>query len=135
MRDGRKKILTGAAPRSDIDAFLKRFQAKIVVVSGRDAGEGYSLDRARTVLGRGPGVDAVFKNAAMSRQHAALEYTDDGFRIQDLGSTNGIYLHGQRVQAGDLGNGDRFEIGGQEFQLVIEEREDTPVTYDLSPEA
>ena len=136
MRDGstRKHIAPGTGGGRGIETFLVGSQAKVVVVSGSDAGAEFSIERDRLTLGRGPGVDLPFNDPAMSRQHAVIEYTSDGFRIQDLGSTNGILLNGNSVQVGEIGHGDRFEIGGQVFQLVIQERDDTPNTYELSSE-
>ena len=68
----------------------------------------------------------------MSRQHAALEFAGEGFRIRDLGSTNGIAVNGAAVPSADLAHRDRFEVGGHVFQLVVEKREPAPPVYDLS---
>jgi pSer/pThr/pTyr-binding forkhead associated (FHA) protein len=84
-------------------------------------------------LGRGPGVDLAFDDPAMSRQHAAIDFAEGAFRVHDLGSTNGLRVNGSRVQVSDLVHGDRIEFGTQVFQLVIDEREDTPNTYELTP--
>ena len=67
----------------------------------------------------------------MSRQHAAIEFSGEGFRLRDLGSTNGTTLNGQPVQSAELRHGDRFEIGGRSFMLAIEERELEPDAYEL----
>jgi pSer/pThr/pTyr-binding forkhead associated (FHA) protein len=79
-------------------------------------------------------VDFAFDDPAMSRQHAAVDYADGGFKIRDLGSTNGVRVNGNKLQADEIKHGDRLEVGTQVFQLVIEEREDTPNTYELTPE-
>ena len=134
MRDGQTRKLKTSAIRVRIKDFLVRFQAKIVVVSGAAAGQEFLLDRQRLTLGRGPNVDVVLDDAAMSRQHAAIEYAGAGFRILDLGSTNGVLLNDEPVQAGEIGHGDRFQIGNQRFQLVIEKREDVSETYELPSE-
>jgi pSer/pThr/pTyr-binding forkhead associated (FHA) protein len=73
----------------------------------------------------------AFANPLMSRQHVAIDFVENGFRISDLASTNGLLVNGKPVQACDIDHGDRFEIGGQKFQLVIEERDDEPDTYEL----
>jgi len=114
-----------------MNGFLESHTAKLVVVSGAGAGVEFPLDHERVTLGRGPGVDFVVEDSAMSRQHAAIDYTDDGFRIQDLGSTNGMLVDDQLAQVATLTSGSRFEIGGHVFQLVIEEREETPEVYEL----
>lgn len=135
MRDGRTRKLRQPAKNGGMREFLQSFQAKVVVVSGRSAGEEFVLDRERLTLGRGPGVDVAFDDPAMSRQHASIEYSgEEEFRIRDLGSTNGLRVNGKPVDAGDLKHGDVVEIGALGLQLVIEEREQTPEVYELSSE-
>ena len=132
MRDGKtRKIERPACDGMGMNGFLESHMAKLVVVSGSGTGVEFPLDRERITLGRGPGVDLVIEDSAMSRQHVAIDYTDDGFRIQDLGSTNGVLVDDQLVQVETLTSGSRFEIGGHVFQLVIEEREETPEVYEL----
>jgi len=111
--------------------FLDRYVAKVTVVSGPGEGAGFTIDRERVIVGRGPGVDRAFDDPAMSRQHAAIEFSGGGFRLRDLGSTNGTLLNGTAVQAAELRHGDWFEIGGRRFLLVIEEREREPDAYEL----
>jgi pSer/pThr/pTyr-binding forkhead associated (FHA) protein len=132
MRDGKTRKRRSASGAPGVSEFLERFEAKVMLVSGRDAGSGFALDRERVILGRGPGVDRAFDDQAMSRQHAAIEFYGAGFRIRDLGSTNGVLLNGGAVQSAELNHGDRFQIGGQRFLVAIEEREQEPETYDLS---
>jgi pSer/pThr/pTyr-binding forkhead associated (FHA) protein len=111
--------------------FLDRYVARVMLVSGQGAGAGFAIDRERVIVGRGPGVDKAFDDPAMSRQHAAIEFCGTGFRLRDLGSTNGTLLNGAAVQSAELRHGDRFEIGGRRFMLAIEEREREPDTYEL----
>ena len=111
--------------------FLDHYVAKVMLVSGPDAGAGFAIDRERVIVGRGPGVDRAFDDPAMSRQHAAIEFSGTGFRIRDLGSTNGTVVNGAAVQTAELRHGDRFEIGGRVFVLAVEERELEPDAYEL----
>jgi pSer/pThr/pTyr-binding forkhead associated (FHA) protein len=114
--------------------FLQKFRASLVAISGGAEGTEIVIDQRRTTLGRGPGVDLAFDNASMSQQHALLEFVTDGFRISDLASTNGIEVNGKRVKSADLCHGDRFALGDQVFQLLIEEREVAPRTFVLTEE-
>ncbi len=134
MRDGLTRKRRRDSGNDGFATFLEQCQATIIAVSGAASGEQFLLESDCVILGRGPGVDRAFDDPTMSRQHAVIEYADNGFQIRDLGSTNGISVNGKRGQVGLLRHGDRFEIGGHEFQLVIEEREETPNTYVLSSE-
>jgi len=135
MRDGLTKKLKSNKTLRSVEDFLNAFQAKLVILSGGTAGAEVSLDRAQITLGRGPGVDLAFDDPAMSRQHAVIEYAGGGFRVRDLGSTNGIQVNDEPVQAAELGHGDRVTIGSRIFQMLIEAREQEPATYELSTEA
>lgn len=131
MRDGKthKRRSFIGAPR--VQDFLDRYVAKVTVVSGPGAGAGFTIDSERVIVGRGPGVDRAFDDPSMSRQHAAIEFSGSGFRLRDLGSTNGTLLNGTAVQSAELRHGDRFEIGGRRFLIAIEEREREPDAYEL----
>ncbi len=131
MRDGFTEKKSAPTAVIGIDAFLSDNRAKLVIISGDRLGEEFSLERECVILGRGPNVDLAFDDSSMSRQHAALEFVDQQFRVRDLGSTNGTFLNGKPVQVGELQHGDRLEIGSLELQLIIEDAEETPDTYVL----
>jgi pSer/pThr/pTyr-binding forkhead associated (FHA) protein len=131
MRDGKTRKHRSAAGVPRLQDFLDRYVATVMLVSGPGAGAGFTIDRERVIVGRGPGVDKAFDAPDMSRQHAAIEFSGTGFRLRDLGSTNGTMLNGTAVQSAELRHGDRFEIGGRHFVLAIEEREREPDAYEL----
>jgi len=133
MRDGRTRKHVKQKP-GGIERYLSGHEVKLVVTAGPGMGRSCAIDRECMTLGRGPGVDMVFDNPEMSRQHAAIEFSGGGFRIRDLGSTNGIVLNGRQTTAGDLKHGYRFEIGSQGFQFVVESRDTEPDTYELTGE-
>lgn len=129
MRDGRTRRVRGSGKASSFSAYLARNRACIVLLSGSAKGSEFLLERERLSLGRGPGVDIGVDDPTVSHAHATLEFSGEGFRIRDLGSTNGISVNGSPAQASDLKHGDRFRIGDVEFQLVVEAREAEPRVY------
>jgi len=122
--------------RADIGGgvFLTRYRVSLMVVEGRATGSEYTLEGASCTIGRGPGVDIALADESMSRQHAALEVARDGFKVRDLGSTNGLIVNGSPVTAADLKHGDRIRLGEHTLQYIVEERERVG-TYDLSDDA
>jgi len=122
--------------RSDVGRglFLSRFRASLVVVEGRAIGSEYTLDGESCTIGRGPGVDIVLADESMSKRHAALEVGREGFKVRDLGSTNGLAVNGSAVSATDLKHGDRIRLGEHTLQYIVEERERVG-TYDLQDES
>jgi len=129
MRDGQTVKITRRGDSARAAGFLETHQVSLVTLSGTTAGNEYPLEQAPISLGRGPGVDLAFDDAAMSKRHAAFELSSDGFRIRDLGSTNGVLVNGSATQAADLEHGDRLAIGQHEFQYVVALRSRSPRTW------
>ncbi|MFK7985772.1 MAG: FHA domain-containing protein [Sandaracinaceae bacterium] len=74
--------------------------------------QGLNLDKPTITIGRAPGNDLTLPHPSVSGQHAQISKQADGkFQIRDLGSTNGTYVNGQRVQMAVAGPGDRVTIG------------------------
>ena len=131
MRDGLTRKLATRERDDGFEAFLAERRAAIVVVEGPAAGMEYELALPRTSLGRGPGTDLAFADAAMSKLHAELAWSSGGFVLRDLGSTNGVRVNGSPVQACELKHGDAFALGEHAFRLVVEPRRREPRTYVL----
>ena len=132
MRDGyTRKIEREDLGQPDFLKFIASNQASIVVVSGADAGSEFLIDRPHTSIGRGDSVDVRLQDDALSSEHAAIEFTGDGFRLRDLGSMNGMLLNGGDVKAGDLKHGDRFQLGSRTFQFVVTTCEKRPRTWEV----
>lgn len=134
MQDGRTRKLAPPKISARRHSFLTANRASLVILEGPAAGCEYDLDRPRLDLGRGPGVDLAFRDDAMSREHVAFEQIDDGFRVRDLASTNGVLLNGSPVLAAELKHGDRLRIGEHTFRYLVEKLERHPETHLLSDE-
>lgn len=112
-------------------------EIKLVVVNGVHAGREIRIRRAKFVVGRSkecqlrPGCNLV------SRQHCAIAQEDGRLVLKDLGSTNGTFVNGDKVEAPRvLNHGDRISIGTMEFDLRIDEAAKTPEEpQEKTPEA
>lgn len=71
----------------------------------------------RLLLGRHPACDVVVADASVSRRHAQLTLRDGVWVLQDLASTNGTAVNGQRVGRTALRSGDLVELGAQAIQI------------------
>jgi len=131
MKDGKTRKRPSSVAATSVAEFLDRYETRLRLASGGGAGVAVRIDRERTIFGRGPGVDRAFDDPSMSRQHAAIEFCGTGFRIRDLGSTNGILVNGSPVQTAELHHGDTVEIGDQRFVVAVEERDREPETYEI----
>ena len=72
----------------------------------------------RTV-GRAAGADFIVDAPLVSRVHCRLTALADGaLEVQDLDSTNGTFINGERIQTGRLASGDRLGVGRVELEAL-----------------
>ena len=77
----------------------------------------FPLFKDRLTIGRTVHNDIQLNAAYISRRHAAIVTDEDGTRIIDLGSKNGVYVNSRRVTEQALQNGDVVTIGSAEFKF------------------
>ena len=93
--------------------------ARFVVLDGPGLKKGGTVElTAATIVGRdhGSGLE-LGQDEFASAQHARLEPRSDGVWVEDLGSTNGTFVNGERVTAERLAPGDVLRVGGTELRL------------------
>ena len=74
-------------------------------------GERTSVNKEKFIIGRGrQASDLTIKDPNVSRQHAMIEFQNGVYYMVDLGSTNGVEFHGQRVTRKAIAEGDVFRI-------------------------
>ena len=76
-----------------------------------------SLDRASVVVGRHRWCDVRIASPRVSRRHCCLALDRGGVLVRDLGSTNGTWINGLRIEEGVLRPGDELEIAHCRYQL------------------
>lgn len=69
----------------------------LILQSGPDQGKEYQLEKNELYLGRDANNDIVINDAEVSRRHARLVKQGDDYFYEDLGSTNGSFILGQRL--------------------------------------
>jgi ribosomal protein L40E len=85
--------------------------ALIVRSGGGRAGETFALDHDRVTVGRSPECEIFLDDVTVSRKHAVIVRSGDGFGIQDEGSLNGTFVNKKRVESAELDDGDELQIG------------------------
>ncbi len=73
----------------------------------------------RVIVGRDVAAGICIDESSISRRHAELVETNEGWMITDLGSTNGTYLNGVAVSSAVLRPGDGIRLGGYELSFEV----------------
>ena len=92
--------------------------AKLITTSSTGEKKEYLLTNETTTIGRKPGNDIPIDNLSVSGRHAqVITILEDSF-LEDLGSTNGIYVNGKLVKKHALENGDNITLG--KYQITYQ---------------
>ncbi len=99
---------------SDASSTAKpRENAMLILQRGADAGRRWPLDRNRPLtIGRSEECDIHLPDRQVSRMHARISWTEDGYHLEDLDSKNGTHINGQEVKGAPilLQDGDEIQI-------------------------
>jgi diguanylate cyclase (GGDEF)-like protein len=106
------EIASRSVIRKTLDRQRRAQTPYLVVVSSETAvGKMFKINE-RVVIGRAPDSDVRLDEDGVSRKHARLTMRVDGaVEVQDLKSTNGTYVNGDRVERMVLRDGDKLQVG------------------------
>ncbi|MEV4776617.1 DUF3662 and FHA domain-containing protein [Microbacterium sp. LWH12-1.2] len=82
-------------------------------------GRRHSLNKARTVIGRGTDAEITIADAGSSRKHAEVLWDGERAMMRDLGSTNGTKVNGQKVREAALPTDTTITIGRTDLVFRI----------------
>src|SRR5215218_9370306 len=84
---------------------------QLIVVDGPNQGTEFDISGS-SVIGRDPSSGIVLDDPEASRRHASVSAQGSSITVEDLGSTNGTYVAGERIQGSrEVNSGDRIRIG------------------------
>jgi predicted RNase H-like nuclease (RuvC/YqgF family) len=94
-------------------------RAPVLVCLTSDAPRNYELTKHGVTIGRSSQCDVQIQTQFVSRQHARLTVTrTGGVVIEDLGSTNGVFVNSVRVERQELTHGDLVTVGETQFRFL-----------------
>src|SRR5258708_22333760 len=100
-----------AVPPDRVPDGDKRNRAYLIVLAGVSAGEMFQVKGEKTTIGRGPKVSFRLSDEGVSREHCQITFESNQVMLQDLGSTNGTFCNGVRVDRRELSDGDKIMVG------------------------
>lgn len=98
-------------------AALPSGSALLVVRRGPNTGARFLLDADVTSVGRHPNADIFLDDVTVSRRHAEFLRHRTAFEVKDLGSLNGTYFDGVRIETALLSDGAEVQVG--KFRLTF----------------
>jgi pSer/pThr/pTyr-binding forkhead associated (FHA) protein len=98
-------------------AALPSGSALLIVRRGPNAGARFLLDSDVTTAGRHPDADIFLDDVTVSRRHTEFLRHGSAFELKDLGSLNGTYFDGVRIENALLTDGAEVQIG--KFRLTF----------------
>ncbi len=90
-------------------------RAELHVLSGPLIGQIIGLDRDITTIGSVAGNTVLLQDTGVSRKHVGIRRVEGGYELADLGSTNGVYVNGEKVARRRLTVGDVIRVGTTEI--------------------
>ncbi|MCU1634942.1 MAG: transcriptional regulator [Cryobacterium sp.] len=106
-----------SADEQEAISALPSGSALLVVRRGPNTGARFLLDADLTTVGRHPNADIFLDDVTVSRRHAEFHRHGTTFRVKDLGSLNGTYFDGERIDSAVLSDGAEVQVG--KFRLTF----------------
>ena len=113
---------------SGLEPLTQTFEGKVgsaplparISVVGK-AGDPYVLSQGSCIIGAGKDADLIVNDETVSRRHLELTLVPEGVQLVDLGSHNGTFFLGQRIQRVILSLGSLIRLGRVELRLDADE--------------
>lgn len=93
--------------------------ARLIVSHDGMVEQEVELTKPRMTIGRHPSSDIVIAHRAVSAQHAALTVSASDIQVEDLGSTNGTFVNGQRIARQTLADRDVIKVALHTISYVV----------------
>jgi pSer/pThr/pTyr-binding forkhead associated (FHA) protein len=106
--------------------FLSQPPTLVVKLKNRPL-KAYPFNGKQMTIGRNSQNDIVIDNLSVSRQHAVIRSSKEGFFIIDLGSKNGTLVNGQAIKEAKLNSGDSILLGKYIILFEIPQGERVPI--------
>lgn len=101
---------------------------KLVMRTGPNPGKSYELTKTELYIGRDVSNDIVVNDSEVSRKHARLLLTAGGYVLEDLGSTNGTFVNGQRLMGPHVLRPGETILLGENISIALEANFDADAT-------
>ena len=124
-----EKTVKSRAPDFSKVQSEKRKRARLVQYNGAEMGRRYELDSAIKVIGRSSTVGIIINDPSVSRHHAMISQHGDQYELEDMASSNGTFINGERIESrAVLADGDVIGFGSILFKFLTEDHIDSLIS-------
>jgi len=110
-------------------------QFQLIMRTGPTPGATFTLEGDQLNIGRDSANEVVINDAEVSRRHARLTFQGGKYILEDLGSTNGTFVNGQRLAGPRVLKAGEVVSFGEQIVLVFEVTTNDPGATMVSPRA
>jgi hypothetical protein len=110
-------------------------QFQLIMRSGPTPGASFALEGDQMTIGRDSTNEITINDAEISRRHARLTFQGGKYVLEDLGSTNGTFVNGQRLAGPRVLKAGEVVSFGEQIVLVFEASTFDPAATIASPRA
>src|SRR5437660_10904308 len=100
-------------------ALLDGVSANFIVKGPTACEKAFPMRSITVVIGRSDACEISVKDSSMSGKHAEISKINGGIRVKDMGSANGIWLNGERVEDVELFDGDVLRLGQTSIRVDV----------------
>ena len=110
-------VILAAEKQEDAPRLPAGTRLSLAIIKGPGAGSVFRVEKGRMTIGRAG--DIALEDTEASRLHAAVEIHDLLFLLEDLGSTNGTLMNGERIDGlVEIQNHAEFQVGNTTLMLI-----------------
>ena len=107
---------------------------RLKVSAGNAAGTTVEVEDELEIGRAAEGVGRLAEDVEISRRHARIAQSGSGYTVEDLGSRNGTFLNGRRIEKAEmLGVGDEIQVGNTTLIVQVGAIPDAPPTQEAPP--
>lgn len=117
---------------NDMKGALMDVNLKLITKDGIE--KDFRLPSTVTVIGRRQDCDLCIPLMNVSRRHCEINQDENKLKVRDLGSRNGTFVNGKKIEEAPLNDGDEIIIGHLGFQVAISEEEGNGQAKEISSE-
>jgi FHA domain len=110
-----------ATPKTEMinPALLDGVSANFIIKGPSGVEKSYPMRQLAVTIGRSDHCDISVKDSSMSGRHAEIRKAEGEIKVRDLGSANGIYLNGERIEEAELFDGDVLRLGQTSVRVDV----------------